>query len=112
MDEGRNMILLFPTLIDFKSEEDRNNFDPSYVLSPRPSCLPQAFPTVLISNLSICCRCHMFYPRRVVDVPDGKPKWTGINQSSELMDDVPGEPKKRKRREVAKDKEDGDHDDA
>ena len=28
MDEGRNMILLFPTLINFKSPEDRKNFDP------------------------------------------------------------------------------------
>ena len=27
MDEGRNMILLFPTLIDFKSPEDRKNFE-------------------------------------------------------------------------------------
>ena len=29
MDEGRNMILLFPTLIDFKSDEDRKNFEPT-----------------------------------------------------------------------------------
>lgn len=29
MDEGRNMILLFPTLIDFKSEEDKKNFEPT-----------------------------------------------------------------------------------
>lgn len=29
MDEGRNMILLFPTLINFKSAEDRKNFDPT-----------------------------------------------------------------------------------
>lgn len=28
MDEGRNMILLFPTLINFKSPEDRKNFEP------------------------------------------------------------------------------------
>ena len=27
MDEGRNMILLFPTLINFKSPEDRKNFE-------------------------------------------------------------------------------------
>lgn len=27
MDEGRNMILLFPSLIDFKSPEERKNFD-------------------------------------------------------------------------------------
>ena len=29
MDEGRNMILLFPTLINFKSPEDRKNFEPT-----------------------------------------------------------------------------------
>lgn len=29
MDEGRNMILLFPGLIDFQSEEDRKKFHPT-----------------------------------------------------------------------------------
>lgn len=42
MDEGRNMILLFPSLIDFKNDEDKKLFRP---------------------------RCHMFYPQRVMDVP-------------------------------------------
>ena len=32
MDEGRNMILLFPTLINFKSPEERKNFDIRYDL--------------------------------------------------------------------------------
>ena len=31
MDEGRNMILLFPTLIHFKSHEDKKNFKPRWV---------------------------------------------------------------------------------
>ena len=36
MDEGRNMILLYPTLIHFKgSKEDKDNFAPSYVRSGR-----------------------------------------------------------------------------
>ena len=35
MDEGRNMILLFPTLIDFETPEDRKNFDIRYDLSTR-----------------------------------------------------------------------------
>ena len=35
MDEGRNMILLFPTLIDFESPEDRKNFDIRYVIAPQ-----------------------------------------------------------------------------
>ena len=29
MDEGRNMILLYPTLIHFKSAQDKKNFEPS-----------------------------------------------------------------------------------
>ncbi|KAL8802943.1 MAG: hypothetical protein Q9182_003493 [Xanthomendoza sp. 2 TL-2023] len=75
MDEGRNMILLFPTLIDFKNPEDRKNFDIS---------------------------CHMFYPRRVLDINDGKPKWSGINDSSDLIADSPQDAVnelKRKRKE-------------
>ena len=31
----------------------------------------------------------MFYPRRVLDINDGKPKWTGINDSSDLIEDSP-----------------------
>ncbi|KAL9127893.1 MAG: hypothetical protein Q9217_003329 [Psora testacea] len=80
MDEGRNMILLFPTLIDFKSEEDKKNFEPT---------------------------CHMFYPRRVLDINDGKPKWSGISDSSELIADTPEEHKHKKRKEAEeKQKED------
>ncbi|KAI9880883.1 MAG: hypothetical protein M1830_010478 [Pleopsidium flavum] len=82
MDEGRNMILLFPSLIHFHgNKEDMKNFDPS---------------------------CHMFYQHRVVDIPDGKPKWTGMNDSSDLIEDSPPELKKRKREEDEKSKnEDG-----
>ncbi|MCJ1225607.1 hypothetical protein MMC12_002256 [Toensbergia leucococca] len=74
MDEGRNMILLFPALIHFKgNKEDMKNFAPT---------------------------CHIFYPQRVVDIPDGLPKWTGLNGKSELIEDIPGETKKRKRAEL------------
>lgn len=31
MDEGRNMILLFPSLIKFKSKKAKANFDPTLV---------------------------------------------------------------------------------
>lgn len=31
MDEGRNMILLFPTLINWESPEERKNFDIRYL---------------------------------------------------------------------------------
>lgn len=35
--------------------------------------------------------CHIFYSRRVVDIPDGKPKWDGLNDQSELIEDSPSE---------------------
>lgn len=35
----------------------------------------------------------MFYPRRVLDINDGKPKWSGINGSSDLIVDTPEEHK-------------------
>ncbi|PKS06240.1 hypothetical protein jhhlp_006986 [Lomentospora prolificans] len=59
MDEGRNMVLLFPTLIRFGNEEDRRRFRP---------------------------QCHIFYSQRVVDIPDGTVKWTGLDGKSEKMD--------------------------
>ena len=33
----------------------------------------------------------MFYTQRVVDVPDGLEKWTGINDQSDLIEDSPPE---------------------
>lgn len=43
-------------------------------------------------------RSHMFYEKRVVDIPDGKPKWAGMSKKSELIaDSPPAEIKKRKR---------------
>ena len=44
----------------------------------------------------------MFYPRRVLDINDGKPKWSGISGDSELIADTPEETKKRKREEDQK----------
>ncbi|KAK5946222.1 hypothetical protein PMZ80_000363 [Knufia obscura] len=62
MDEGRNMILLFPTLIEGINEGDaREAFKPT---------------------------CHMFYPQRVVDFNgDGIVKWKGLDNQSDLVDD-------------------------
>ena len=31
----------------------------------------------------------MFYSSRVVDIPDGKPKWDGMNKMSDLIEDSP-----------------------
>ncbi|KAH7388885.1 Mss4-like protein [Cadophora sp. MPI-SDFR-AT-0126] len=73
MDEGRNMILLFPSLINFKDGEERKKF------------LPE---------------CHMFYENRVVDINDGLPKWSGMQGKSELIGDSPVEAVKKRKREV------------
>ncbi|MCJ1322242.1 hypothetical protein MMC15_007589 [Xylographa vitiligo] len=85
MDEGRNMILLFPSLIKFESKEDRDKFAPT---------------------------CHMFYPMRQVDIPDGKPKWTGIDGQSDLCEDSPPDLKRKREEEKKKEgkekKEKGD----
>ncbi|KAL2755733.1 hypothetical protein ACRALDRAFT_1071051 [Sodiomyces alcalophilus JCM 7366] len=59
MDEGRNMLLLFPSLLKFEGNEElKRNFQPEL---------------------------HIFYSRRVLDIPDGKPKWSGLDGQSELM---------------------------
>lgn len=33
----------------------------------------------------------MFYNQRVMDIPDGLPKWTGLNNDSDLIEDSPPE---------------------
>lgn len=62
MDEGRNMILLFPSLVHLNTDEDKAYFKP---------------------------RCHMFYGQRVMDIPDGLPKWSGLSDESDLIEDSP-----------------------
>jgi len=82
MDEGRNMILLFPGLIKFK-EGEMEKFKP---------------------------QCHMFYSKRIVDIPDGTPKWSGMQDDSDLIEDSPQDAIKKRKREVeekAKEEKDG-----
>ncbi|KAK3994363.1 Mss4-like protein [Cladorrhinum sp. PSN332] len=65
MDEGRNMILLFPTLIEgINTKEGREAFK---------------------------AECHMFYPQRVVDIKDGLVKWAGLSGESDKCDEETGE---------------------
>jgi len=42
----------------------------------------------------------MFYEKRVVDIPDGLPKWSGMSDQSNLIADSPEEDKKKRKREV------------
>ncbi|KAH7303503.1 Mss4-like protein [Stachybotrys elegans] len=60
LDEGRNMVLLFPSLIRFDSPEARSKFQVNH---------------------------HIFYGQRVVDIPDGKPKWEGLDHKSRRLDE-------------------------
>ncbi|KAI1084248.1 Mss4-like protein [Whalleya microplaca] len=61
MDEGRRMVLMFPGIIKFRDAEDKKHFDP---------------------------QCHIFYSQRVVDMHDGKPKWSRLDGQSELMKEI------------------------
>ncbi|KAL8365444.1 hypothetical protein RB595_004316 [Gaeumannomyces hyphopodioides] len=59
MDEGRNMVLLFPTLIEGLDERAREVFKP---------------------------QSHLFYPQRVVDFAgDGVAKWSGLDDKSDEL---------------------------
>lgn len=55
----------------------------------------------------------MFYPKRIVDIPDGLPKWTGINDQSELCEDSPPEAvrelERKRAREAAEKEQNGEH---
>ncbi|KAL1998757.1 hypothetical protein VTN02DRAFT_5624 [Thermoascus thermophilus] len=65
MDEGRNVCLLFPGLIDFGgSEEEQKERRRVFEVS-----------------------CHIFYSRRTVEILDGKPKWSGLDNAGDLLDD-------------------------
>ena len=41
--------------------------------------------------LTFLFRLHMFYGQRCIDIPDGLPKWTGLNNESDLIEDSPPE---------------------
>ncbi len=39
-------------------------------------------------------RCHIFYSQRVVDIHDGKPKWSKLDGKSELIKELGREDEK------------------
>jgi len=59
-DEGRNMMLMYPSTWDFEKTEDRAPFMPER---------------------------HIFYAQRAIDVEDGKDKWEGMADDSKKMDE-------------------------
>jgi hypothetical protein len=49
----------------------------------------------------------MFYGERVIDIPDGLPKWEGMADKSELIEDSPKEEiRENERKRVKREKDD------
>ncbi|EED17782.1 conserved hypothetical protein [Talaromyces stipitatus ATCC 10500] len=65
MDEGRNMCLIFPELIDLGKTEEEH----------------------LVRRKVFEIDHHIFYSRRLVEVHDGKPKWSELDDKSNRLDD-------------------------
>lgn len=87
MDEGRNVCLLFPEGIEVGESEGefervKKCFEASYV-----SLAPKILVIGGKGGADGAGRSHIFYSRRVVDIADGKPKWAGMDEESELLDD-------------------------
>ena len=72
-----------------------------FTILPSPHRSPQIRRINFLTNPEpLANSCHMFYSRRVVDIPDGKPKWTEMNDASELITEGTHETNKRKRGEA------------
>ncbi|KAL4995425.1 Mss4-like protein [Aspergillus recurvatus] len=70
MDEGKNVCLIFPELIDYEvSGTDHETWRRTFE-----------------------SKMHIFYSARTMDIPDGKPKWAGMDEQSDALDDY-GKPK-------------------
>ncbi|PYI17485.1 hypothetical protein BO99DRAFT_404331 [Aspergillus violaceofuscus CBS 115571] len=66
MDEGRNVCLLFPESIECgDTDAERLEWRKAFEVD-----------------------CHIFYNQRIVEIPDGKPKWAGMDEDSERVDDM------------------------
>ncbi|KAJ5981517.1 hypothetical protein N7499_001475 [Penicillium canescens] len=65
MDEGRNVCLIFPQLIELEGSSDEQR-------EQREAFKPT---------------CHIFYESRMLDIPDGLPKWRGMENTSDQLDD-------------------------
>ena len=46
----------------------------------------------------------MFYEQRLVDIPDGLPKWSGMSGKSDLIEDSPSNEVKKRKREGEEEK--------
>lgn len=53
----------------------------------------------------------MFYEKRLVDIPDGLKKWSGMSKTSELIADSPPEEIKKRKREMEEEEKEKDEKD-
>jgi len=60
------MCLLFPQMIELEGSHDEQRKQREEVFKPT---------------------CHIFYEQRMMDIPDGTPKWSEMDQSSRLLND-------------------------
>ncbi|EMD37495.1 hypothetical protein CERSUDRAFT_50275, partial [Gelatoporia subvermispora B] len=63
-DEGRNTVLAYPSSFNFPDHKVPLDFQPT---------------------------AHIFYSQRVMEVPDGVPKWSGHKGESELLQELTAE---------------------
>ncbi|CAG8092918.1 unnamed protein product [Penicillium nalgiovense] len=64
MDEGNNVCLIFPELISVEGSHDEQKHR-------REAFYP---------------KCHIFYKQRLVDILDDLPKWSEMDEESEILD--------------------------
>ncbi|KAH7026383.1 Mss4-like protein [Microdochium trichocladiopsis] len=86
MDEGRRMVLLFPTLIDFA----RVPADAGDGLGPsvqHPGKQERSEEDAKRLKDGFYPDCHIFYSQRLVDIPDSKPKWKGLDGADGILCD-------------------------
>jgi hypothetical protein len=97
-DQGRNMMIGFPPTFDFPrtneeaekehkehhGEGEKNTGEKTKNDSSAESGRGRG-----IKGLpeKLKAQCHIFYERRVIDIPDGLPKWRKHKDESELMGD-------------------------
>ncbi|KAK8079111.1 hypothetical protein PG994_002918, partial [Apiospora phragmitis] len=77
MDEGRNMVLMFPAIIKFKTRRPRRH----------SSQRKYAYfvPFMYMKLIWMIYRMHIFYSRRCLDITDGKTKWAELDDQSEKV---------------------------
>lgn len=84
MDEGRNVCLISQKLLSLvirtKSARGGGRLSHLSMSSLLNNCYQR-----FLANLSRSC--HIFYDKRCIEILDGKTKWSGMDEESDLVDD-------------------------